>query len=120
MLRLRFVLIFASIHAALSGTALWRAGAAAAERAASGTAPSRFDLLLLTVNGVLLAPVFNLLHLLPPAAGLFPGAWAAIPIAVNSLLWGVALGWGLGRLTGNRNGGPGSIYNPPRSPDEND
>jgi hypothetical protein len=90
---LPFVLLFALVHAAASGGLLWRAAAAAAERAATGATPSRFDLLLLTLNGVLLFPVFSLLHRFPATAGLFPGAWAAVPVACNGLLWGAALAW---------------------------
>jgi hypothetical protein len=110
MHRLRFVLLFAAVHAALSGLAWWGAGAAAAARAAAGATPTRFDLLLLTANGVLLAPVFTLMGRTPAAAGLFPGGWAAIPIAANSLLWGAALGWVFARLAGGGRrgtGGPG-------------
>jgi hypothetical protein len=92
------VLLYALIHAAASGGLLWRAAAAAAGRAATGAPPSRFDLLLLTVNGVLLFPLFNILHRFPATAGLFPGAWAAVPVACNSLLWGAALAWLFGRL----------------------
>jgi hypothetical protein len=93
---LRLAALFAIGHLVASGLGQWQAAAAARDRAATGREPGRVDRAVLTLNGVLAAPLSSLIAWTPAAAPLADPPWRHAARGANSLLWGAGLALAVG------------------------